>query len=323
MRHDVIDNLTFRVGKADDVAPLLTKYGDDHFTEGGFAKFSTFDLERAIREMTRQVERDDTPFILAESRWRVRRLDELDDDACLHRRADRGSVDDLRAAGVSRGRGRPKADLVSPWTSPRRKARAPSSPPSRRRRTAGKRFVICFARSALTRWAAPFRRALMSGSQPTNNAAVDFEKQQAAEADAKEAQRQQRLTQGQQAIDQIFNGSPVMGPKSFNWSTFSPPSLSPAAVAAQYSGGAAPTADPGNVPAGYTAVQVAPRATGGATGGASAPTSRYTTAGQPGTSAQVNSQLSGGGAGRLALLRLRRCGRSRTRAARSTTRAIR
>lgn len=66
MRHDVIDNLVFRIGKADDVAPLLTQYGADHFTEGGFAAFSTFDLDRAVREMCAQVERDDTPFILAE-----------------------------------------------------------------------------------------------------------------------------------------------------------------------------------------------------------------------------------------------------------------
>ena len=66
MRHDVIDNLTLRIGKAGDVAPLLTQYGADHFTEGGFAAFSTFDLERAIREMSAQVARDDTPLIIAE-----------------------------------------------------------------------------------------------------------------------------------------------------------------------------------------------------------------------------------------------------------------
>ena len=66
MRHDVIDNLTLRVGKAVDVEPLLTQYGADHFYEGGFGQFTSFDLDRAIREMTRQVERDDTPFILAE-----------------------------------------------------------------------------------------------------------------------------------------------------------------------------------------------------------------------------------------------------------------
>jgi L-amino acid N-acyltransferase YncA len=66
MRHDIIDNLTFRIGNAADVAPLLTEYGADHFYEGGFGKFSTFDLERAIREMCAQVKRDDTPFILAE-----------------------------------------------------------------------------------------------------------------------------------------------------------------------------------------------------------------------------------------------------------------
>jgi len=83
----------------------------------------------------------------------------------------------------------------------------------------------------------------MSGSQPTNTAAVDFEKQQAAEADAKEAARQQRLTQGQTLIDQIFNGAPVMGTKTSNydWSGFTPGSgLMPAS----------------GMPAGYTAVRI-------------------------------------------------------------------
>jgi hypothetical protein len=62
----------------------------------------------------------------------------------------------------------------------------------------------------------------MAGSAPSNSEAVDFEKQQAAEADAKEAARQQRLTQGQQLIDQIFNGSPVMASTPFDWSKFNP-----------------------------------------------------------------------------------------------------
>jgi L-amino acid N-acyltransferase YncA len=66
MQIDVIDKLEFRVGKAADVEPLLTRFGVDHFSEGGFGAFSTFDLERAVREMTRLVERDDTPFIVAE-----------------------------------------------------------------------------------------------------------------------------------------------------------------------------------------------------------------------------------------------------------------
>lgn len=83
----------------------------------------------------------------------------------------------------------------------------------------------------------------MSGSAPSNSQAVDFEKQQAAQADAKEAQRQQRLTQGQTLIDQIFNGAPVMGTKTSNydWSGFTPGS-----GRMQASG----------MPAGYTAVQV-------------------------------------------------------------------
>jgi hypothetical protein len=102
----------------------------------------------------------------------------------------------------------------------------------------------------------------MSGSTPTNTSAVDFEKQQAAQADAKEAARQASLQQGQTLIDQIFNGAPVMGTKTSNydWSTFTPGAgLMPAS----------------GMPAGYTAVRIpgtttataAPAATSG--GGAS------------------------------------------------------
>ena len=103
----------------------------------------------------------------------------------------------------------------------------------------------------------------MAGSAPSNNQAVDFEKQQAAEADAKEAARQARLTQGQTLIDQIFNGSPVMGTKSqgFDWSSFSPANPAAAAWAAQ-NNMAAPTAS--GVPEGYTAIQVPKPATAGA-----------------------------------------------------------
>jgi hypothetical protein len=92
----------------------------------------------------------------------------------------------------------------------------------------------------------------MSGSAPTNSAAVDFEKQQAAEADAKEAARQGRLTQGQTLIDQIFNGQPVMGTKTsnFDWSTFNPNS--------PFVG-----APPSGVPAGYTAVRTPSNAAAG------------------------------------------------------------
>jgi hypothetical protein len=108
----------------------------------------------------------------------------------------------------------------------------------------------------------------MAGSAPTNSAAVDFEKQQAAEADAKEAKRQADLQQGQTLIDQIFNGAPVMGTKTqnFDWSTFKPqvnqqmatwisqnPTDPSAASASPISGA--------NLPPGYTAVQ-----TGGSTG---------------------------------------------------------
>ena len=104
----------------------------------------------------------------------------------------------------------------------------------------------------------------MSGSAPSNNQAVDFEEQQAAEADQKEAQRQARLTQGQTLIDQIFNGSPVMGTKSqaFDWSTFSP--VNPAAATwAAANNQPAPTAS--GVPEGYTAVQTTKPGAAGAT----------------------------------------------------------
>jgi hypothetical protein len=90
----------------------------------------------------------------------------------------------------------------------------------------------------------------MSGSAPTNSQAVDFERQQAAEADAKEAARQQRLTQGQTLIDQIFNGQPVMGTRQakYDWSTFKP-----GGAYDQTTGQLTPAS---GVPAGYTAVQV-------------------------------------------------------------------
>jgi hypothetical protein len=105
----------------------------------------------------------------------------------------------------------------------------------------------------------------MSGSAPTNSAAVDFEKQQAAEADAKEAARQARLTQGQTAIDQIFSGSPVMGTKTSNydWSGFTPGSgLMPAS----------------GMPAGYTAVRIpgAPTTTAAPSGRPGVPSSPQT-----------------------------------------------
>ena len=99
----------------------------------------------------------------------------------------------------------------------------------------------------------------MSGSQPTNNSAVQFEEEQAAQANQQEAQRQQRLTQGQAAIDQIFNGSPVTAPAAYDWSTYKAPQAMPAVMSqwlAQNPGTAAPDfSQTGSAPAGYTAVQ--------------------------------------------------------------------
>ena len=96
----------------------------------------------------------------------------------------------------------------------------------------------------------------MSGSTPTNNQAVQFEEQQAAQAQQDEAARQARLQQGQTLIDQIFNGTPVTTPQTSNydWSTFQPPP----AVMLQWDAmnNVAPQT-PTGVPAGYTAVRTA------------------------------------------------------------------
>jgi hypothetical protein len=64
----------------------------------------------------------------------------------------------------------------------------------------------------------------MSGSHSSNDAAVQFEEQQAAEADAKEAARQARLEQGKKAIDAIFSGQPVMKDvtSNYDWGKFDP-----------------------------------------------------------------------------------------------------
>jgi type II secretory pathway pseudopilin PulG len=92
----------------------------------------------------------------------------------------------------------------------------------------------------------------MSGSQATNNQAVQFEQQQAAEADAKEAARQQRLQQGTDVINKLFDPQPVTTPQTsqFDWSTFQTPNPLAVQWAAQNN---APTPQATGVPAGYTA----------------------------------------------------------------------
>ena len=99
----------------------------------------------------------------------------------------------------------------------------------------------------------------MSGSAPTNNSAVQFEQQQAAEADQKEAARQASLQQGQDLINQIFSGTPVTTPQAYDWSTFKAPQVMPAVMSqwlAKNPGTAAPDfSQTGSAPAGYTATQ--------------------------------------------------------------------
>lgn len=84
----------------------------------------------------------------------------------------------------------------------------------------------------------------MAGAKSQNSQAIDFQKQQAAEAKVKEAQRQARLTQGQEVIDRVYGGAPVMRDvsKRFDWAGFKPPAAGETAA---------------NIPAGYTATQVA------------------------------------------------------------------
>jgi hypothetical protein len=66
----------------------------------------------------------------------------------------------------------------------------------------------------------------MAGSKSTNNSSLNFQMQQADEAKQKEAARAVRLQQGQKAIDDIYNGAPVMGTrqKAFDWSSGALPS---------------------------------------------------------------------------------------------------
>jgi hypothetical protein len=92
----------------------------------------------------------------------------------------------------------------------------------------------------------------MVGSAPTNTQAVDFERQQAAEAAQKEADRQARLQKGQDLIDQIFNGAPEMTTTNtpFDWSTFTAPT-------GGAPGARAPSASTASgVPEGYTATLI-------------------------------------------------------------------
>ena len=103
----------------------------------------------------------------------------------------------------------------------------------------------------------------MSGSTPTNTSAVDFEKQQAAQADAKEAQRQADLQSGISAINAIYDPQPVMKTTQtpFDWSTFQ----GPGAGFVPNGAGGYMSAPASGVPAGYTAVQVPGKASTSAT----------------------------------------------------------
>ena len=100
-------------------------------------------------------------------------------------------------------------------------------------------------------------------NKPDNSSVVQEQQQEAAQEAQKEAARQVRINQGLASIRQAFEGSPVLGPKAFDWSTFQAPSryMSPqmAAVAANNPGAnglpSASETTASGVPTGYTATQ--------------------------------------------------------------------
>lgn len=59
--------LTFRLGTPADVEPLLAVFAPQYFHECGFDNFAELDLTRAVGIMQGQIERGDTPFIVAET----------------------------------------------------------------------------------------------------------------------------------------------------------------------------------------------------------------------------------------------------------------
>lgn len=60
------DKIVTRMGKVEDVEPLLQRFALPYFVECGFDAFAQLDLPQAIETMRGQVTRGDTPFIVAE-----------------------------------------------------------------------------------------------------------------------------------------------------------------------------------------------------------------------------------------------------------------
>lgn len=139
----------------------------------------------------------------------------------------------------------------------------------------------------------------MSGSAPTNNSAVDFEEQQAAQAQQQEAERQARLQAGTQMINKIFDFSAATPASSsqYDWSSFKAPTLGNDPTT-----GSATMLPASGVPAGYTAVQVPTKGAGAATSGGGATGGSYVANPNYGQFGQQNPSIyvpntSGGGAG--------------------------
>lgn len=100
-------------------------------------------------------------------------------------------------------------------------------------------------------------------NQPDNSAVVQEQQNEAAQEAAKEAERQKRINTGLASIKAAFEGSPVMASQNYDWSNFRAPQTMPAAMSTWLAANPKETApdfsQTGSVPAGYTAVQVAPR----------------------------------------------------------------
>lgn len=100
----------------------------------------------------------------------------------------------------------------------------------------------------------------MGGSKSGNSEAINFEKEQAAKAEKKDAERTARLKQGMDIINTIYDGSPVYEnvTKAYDWGGFKAPAAG--AMPTQDASGNWIPAGATGAPAGYKAIQVAPRA---------------------------------------------------------------
>ena len=102
----------------------------------------------------------------------------------------------------------------------------------------------------------------------TNQELVDMQKSDAADAKAKEADRQARLASGTSQIKSIFEGAPVIGTKStpYDWSQFTANKAPSTSVVDQmYGAPVDPTTQSYGLPAGYKVIKGAAQTPAGST----------------------------------------------------------